>query len=101
MCLKYFSQDTESFPVEYRVWKSNFRRLSQKCIPEIEAGDSYTYDSYKRKLCMASLNIIKTHKHIHRHTYTLTVIHTTTHRQTDTHSHTHTHTLTHGHIQNP
>ena len=51
MGLKCFSQNAESFPLEYRVWKHDLHRFSQKFSPKNEAGDSYKKNSYIKKWC--------------------------------------------------
>ena len=51
MGLKCFSQNAESFPLEYRVWKHDLHRFSQKFSPKNEAGDSYKKNSYIKKRC--------------------------------------------------
>ena len=51
MGLKCFSQNAESFPLEYRVWKHDLHRFSQKFSPKNEAGDSYKEDSRIKKRC--------------------------------------------------
>ena len=41
MCLKCFSRDTDSFPVEYKSWKPNLRWFFQRFSLEKWADNSY------------------------------------------------------------